>query len=312
MLVKVPSSRHPNSTCCTWPRLWGRVTMSSDRVGTHWTGRPVRSAQAPTTTYSECRPALPPNPPPTCGVTTRTFSCSRLSAEQNWPWTRCGIWFDTHSVTRPVSGVDLGRGAVRLHRNDRHALVDVGAAHHVLVAELDRRVVDEDLRLVRFVGVEDERGAVAERLLGGDHRVERLDVGPDGLRRVDTGGKRLGEHDRERLADETHPIDRQRRPLEIAVDGSESMVRGHIEIGGRQDGDHAGHVDGVVDVDVAEHPVGDLGAHEDGVQATFEWEVGEVSCGADEQGRVFGARHAGAEDRAGAGCGFGDRHDRRP
>ena len=52
--------------------------MSSDRVGTHCTGRPVRSAHAPTTTYSECRPALPPNPPPTCGVTTRTFSGSRL------------------------------------------------------------------------------------------------------------------------------------------------------------------------------------------------------------------------------------------
>ena len=104
MLVNVPSSRQPSSTCCTWPRLCGSVTMSSDRVGTHCTGRPVRSAHAPTTTYSECSPAFPPNPPPTCGVMTRTFSFSKLSAAQNCPCTRCGIWFDTHNVMRPVSG----------------------------------------------------------------------------------------------------------------------------------------------------------------------------------------------------------------
>ena len=78
--------------------------MSSLRVGTQITGRPVRSAQAATTVYSECSPALPPNPPPTWGVTTRTVDCSTPSALHTWPWTRCGIWFDTHSVRRPVVG----------------------------------------------------------------------------------------------------------------------------------------------------------------------------------------------------------------
>ena len=51
-------------------------------------------------------------------------------------------------------GVDLSRCTIRFHWNDRHALVHVGAACHVLVTELDRFVVDEDLRLVRLVRLE--------------------------------------------------------------------------------------------------------------------------------------------------------------
>ena len=181
----------------------------------------------------------------------------------------------------------------------------------MLVTELDRCVVDEDLCLVRLVRFEHQRRAVPESLFGRRHRVERFDVGPDRLRGVDAGGERLGEHDSERLADETHSIDGQWWSLEVAVDRCEPVVCGHAEIRCGQYRHHAGHIDGIIDVDLTEDTMGDLGAHEHGVQPVVQGKVGEILGGSDEQRRVFGARHSGAEDRAGAGCGFGDRHHRR-
>ena len=101
--VNVPSRRQPSSAYWIWPRLWGSAFMSSLLGGTHTTGRPNRRAAAATTVYSGCRPALPPNPPPTCGVTMCTSDGSSPSAPASWPCSAWGICVDGQTVSRPSS-----------------------------------------------------------------------------------------------------------------------------------------------------------------------------------------------------------------
>ena len=92
------------------------------------TGRPSEAAAAATTEYSAWMPALPPNPPPTCGVTTRTVV--RSIAERAGELTVEAVRHLGRGPERqPAVGVGLGRAAVGLHRHDGHALVDVAAAH---------------------------------------------------------------------------------------------------------------------------------------------------------------------------------------
>ena len=83
--------------------------MSSLRGGTHTTGRPVRRAAAATTVYSAWMPALPPNPPPTCGVTTRICAGSIPSAPASWPCSPCGICVDAQNVRRPSASTSAAQ-----------------------------------------------------------------------------------------------------------------------------------------------------------------------------------------------------------
>ena len=64
------------------------------------------------------------------------------------------------------------------------------------------------------------------------------------------------------LADEADPVGGERRPFEVVVDGSEAVVRSHVEVLGRPDGHDARHRCGVVDVDRRNRSVGDVAAHE--------------------------------------------------
>ena len=51
-----------------------------------------------------CRDAdLPPNPPPTYGVITRTLSAGSFSACISWFFTGNGVCVPTHTVTLPFS-----------------------------------------------------------------------------------------------------------------------------------------------------------------------------------------------------------------
>ena len=68
--------------------------MSSLRVLIHVTGRPVRNAAAATTNCSAYSPALPPNPPPTWGVTTRTSALSTFNARARPICSTWGIWVE--------------------------------------------------------------------------------------------------------------------------------------------------------------------------------------------------------------------------
>ena len=75
--------------------------MSSLRVATHTTGAPSRIASAATTSCSGYSPALPPKPPPTGGVTTRTRLASTPSpVARSWR-NRCGIWVAPYTSRRP-------------------------------------------------------------------------------------------------------------------------------------------------------------------------------------------------------------------
>ena len=123
----------------------------------------------------------------------------------------------------PSVGVDLGRAAVRLHRHHGDALVHVATAHDAIGAgeAVDGRV-DVGLGEVRSVVVEDQRRPVGERIFGVDHRRQRLDVGPDHLRRVLALLGRLGQHDRDRFADEAHLAGGERRADEVGVDRARS------------------------------------------------------------------------------------------
>ena len=50
------------------------------------------------------RPALlPPNPPPTNGVITRTLSPGSFRACISWSFSGKGVWVDAHTVTLPFS-----------------------------------------------------------------------------------------------------------------------------------------------------------------------------------------------------------------
>ena len=143
------------------------------------------------------------------------------------------------------------RAAVGLHRHDRHPRVDVAPADddvgHRL--EIDSTLVGDEHRLVRAVVGEDQLGALAEGGLGVGAGRQGVDVGPDGRGGVLAVGQRRGEHDGDRLADEAHAVDGERRTGEVVVHLGEAVMRGDVEVGRRPHGDHAGHGARVVDVD---------------------------------------------------------------
>jgi hypothetical protein len=81
--VNVPSLRAAELDVLDLPRLCASATMSSLRVDIHVTGSAERCASAATTCLLGVQPALPPKPPPTCGVTTRSCDLSvRARAQQ--------------------------------------------------------------------------------------------------------------------------------------------------------------------------------------------------------------------------------------
>ena len=148
---------------------------------------------------------------------------------------------------------------------------------------------------------EDQVAGVGERGLGVDEGRQRIDVGPHHLGGVLALLERLGEHDGDRLADEADLAVGERRSGEVGVHGGEAVVWRHAEVGGREDLDHAGHRACIVEVDGADGAVGDVGAHEHGVQLVRQVEIGEVLPAAGEQAGVLRAEHPGSEDRSGPG-----------
>ena len=85
-----------------WARPWCIATRFSLRVSIQRIGRPSLRATVATMTSSTARP-LPPKPPPTSGAITRTFSASRPIAPARPSRSACGVWLDSHTVSRPSS-----------------------------------------------------------------------------------------------------------------------------------------------------------------------------------------------------------------
>ena len=204
---------------------------------------------------------------------------------------------------RPHGERSIGLGdrdaAVRLHRDRRHALVLHERPHHDVG-------VGEEVVVGSSATAPDEVGAVRRkeqrRAVGGGRdrigdRGKRVDLHGDCLGGVERLGEGAGEHDRDRLPDEPHPVDRQQWSLERLV-ARERALAGQVEIGGgpdRVDAVTLGRGRGVHRLD---DTVGHMGSDEHRVQRALDLEVGHEAGAAVEQAGVLRAKHRMTEDRS--------------
>ena len=246
----------------------GATTRSSLRVGDHVTGRSRWRAAAATAEYSAQMPALPPNPPPTCGAMTwmsraRPCRARRRAAVQAVGHLGRGV------ERQPAVVAGHGGAAVGLHRHDGHALVDVAAAHDD-VAD-GRRGRPGRHRWRRGPGWSRGPGRSPARRRrtpssGSMIAGERLVVGPDGGGAVGGRGHGLGDDDGDRPRRRSG---RRRRP---AADGRSRGARSRSRGAARRRGRRrcrrrrrrAATASSMCTV--AEPGVGQLGAGEHGVQ----------------------------------------------
>ena len=209
----------------------------------HGTGRPSCRAAAATAEYSAQSPALPPNPPPTCGAMTRIVARSIPSASASWRLQ--AVRHLRRGVERePTVVAGDGGAAVRLHRHHGHALVDVAAAHDdVAAASRSTRSASVTTSAWfepwsgKITGASSASASSGSMIAG-----ERLVVGPHGGGGVGGRGRRVSA----RTTAIASPTKRtrvvgQRRPGEVGVDGDEAVVRRDAEVGGGEHGDDAGH-----------------------------------------------------------------------
>ena len=138
--------------------------------------------------------------------------------------------------------------------------------------------------------------------LGVDDRVEGVEVGEDLLGRVHGLGLGLGHDGGHGLAHEADDVAGQDRSLHLHVEEAQLGVEvGQVEVGRRHDGQHAGQLEGVGDLDGLDAGVGDGGADEGDVHgAGRHRHVVDVLAGAGEEARVLDALDPVAEDRHGA------------
>ena len=92
-------------------------------------------------------------------------------------------------------------------------------------------------RDVVAVDLEQQWRVELECLFGGDGRRQRLVVDDHHVGGVLGLHDRLGEHRDDGLADEAHPVDRQRRASEVVVDRGHALERGEADVGGSEHGD---------------------------------------------------------------------------
>ena len=216
-------------------------------AGGHPHHRPARAAAAATATtvYSGCRPALPPKPPPTWGVT-------RWIGSAAMPVRRRQLLVDVvrELVRRPDGEAAVGaRGggeAVRLHRRHGDALVDVAAAHDDVGDAPRGRAPDRSTRPRR-------RCCHGRGTALGAPSTERR---PRHRRPTGSGSMsttRRPRHRRRSASDSANttatgsPTNRTRSvasggPGEVVVDLDEPVVRGDVKVVGGPDRDDTGHL----------------------------------------------------------------------
>ena len=269
----------------------------SRRLSVHRTGQPTLCASPATTSCSGYTPPLAPKPPPIQGAR----HAHALGVEPERPR---NVGSDAeHRLGRCPDrerSVRLGNrdATVRLHGDGRYPLVvhersydDIGVGEEAVV-RLARPLTDE----IRAVRREEQGRAVG----GGRDRIgdggKRVDLHGDFLGGVERLRQRFAEHDRHRLSDEAHPVDREQGPPERFVT-REGALAGEVEIGG---GPH--RVDAVtlgrrVGMDGFHHPVGHVGSDEDRVQRALDLEVGHEAGAAREEARVLRPQHRVTENR---------------
>ena len=208
---------------------------------------------------------------------------------------------DVHRQRRALPGDD--RDGVALHRHDRDALVDEAPAHHDVGAREHIAVlgVPEARGQVRTQLVELDRCVGRQGVLGVDDRRERLVVDHDGLGRVGRLGGGVRQHGDHRVAHEPDLPLRQRWPGAGLVQRHAEGVEGRdAELGVDQRRSHAGHGDGLRDVDVADHRVRAWRPHEHHVQQPGPYRhVADERAVTEQELRVLDAHDLGSEQRSG-------------
>lgn len=115
-------------------------------------------------------------------------------------------------------------------------------------------------------GLELQGCTVGERVLGVDHGGQRLVVDVHQLSRVDRLGPGLRHDHGDRLTDEAHAVGGQRHPGAVGVDGHEGDDRPQVEVRRGEDRQHPRGGASRLDVERLHPRVGDVAAHEHGVQ----------------------------------------------
>ena len=216
------------------------------------------------------------------------------------------------ALAADVQNEALGLGVIgrdrraRLHRVDDHAIIDepeandVGGARECLRDLVGIAIVIIERDVVRRFLVERRRAGFC-RLARPGHRGQRLDLDRDRLGGFACLNRGLGDHERQRIADEAHLVGRQRRPRRLAHlgavailechDAFERAVAGGREILAGERAEHARHGARRRHVDVADHAVPMAAAHHRRIGLAGQPHVVGVAALAAHQLRVLGARH---------------------
>ena len=199
-----------------------------------------------------------------------------------------------------AAGVRVRRGqrGARLHRHGGEPLVDEASADaHLGVRERFLAGRAGGGQVAGLGSREQLRRIVVERLGHIDERVERVEVDVDELGGVDGLAARLGDHDRDRLAEEADGVAREHRAAHGL--GRRDRRRAdrevlEVEVGGGVDADHAGHPGRLGRVDVPDARMREAGTHEHGVQGLRLAKVVCVWARAPQKRRILDAPHRGS------------------
>ncbi len=214
-------------------------------------------------------------------------------------------WQPRRSVQRSSSGIVVANRGTRLERAHDHAVVAnrqprhvrrarEGVAHRAEIAMLE---IDDEI--ARYVIMHARRAGSGGGLSVRDGR-KRIDVGHHHLRRVARLVRGVGDHERDRIADKAHLIDRERRLLRPvhgrAVTVADENARRHgakpgrQQIGAGKNAAHPGHGRRIGRVERAQDAMRDPAADDDRVQLTGKVDVVRVPTLAPQESWVFLAR----------------------
>ncbi len=277
--------------------------MLSMRVSVQRTGRPSVRASHATSTPSGSS-IFAPNPPPTSWLD--DANVARVETEHAGEHHPVGVRGLRRAPVREASVVvELGGRRARLHRRGGHPLAPegVGDDHVAAVEEALVELSRIGLGEVRDVRPElgEEQHLALERLLGGEHRRQRVVVDQHELGRVGAGRAVLADDDRDDLACEADDVLRDERPHHPGVDVpvGRGAERRRVDVGAREDPDVRERLR-LRRVDARDPRVRDGRADERDGLRPFEGHVLEVAALAAEEARILHAKHAVAEDAHGS------------
>ena len=275
--------------------------MFSERVSTHFTGRPSSSASLAATTPSADR-CLAPKEPPTFGAITRTRSGSMPNSPERTPRTMCGIWqarCTVRSKSVPVGSTamalpSMGTTATRWFSKRPRTTTSAPASGSSLPARNPMMtLLPIDSNWSGRIG--------CECILHVDDGPERLVVDLHQLGGVHGQGSRLGHDDDDGVADEVDGALRERRADRGGMQHHQARERsGKSRSSALYDADDSRHLSGGLDVDRPDRCVGDRRAHEVQREHALDLQVVDVGPRPPEKVGVFDPPYGLARECPGA------------